>query len=107
MLWIVKVAPFAQFLAWRVIMNKVLTRINMRRRRVKLTDVSCIFCGLEEETNTHLFLTCNVTIKIWNMCNRWVEVSAVHHNQLKAHFQQFEVMTLNNKGNKLWKGVQV
>jgi len=41
------------------------------------------------------------------MCNRWVEVSTAHHNQLKAHFQQFDVLTLNSKGNKLWKGVWV
>ena len=107
MLWTVKVAPSAQFLAWRVIMNKVPKRINLRRRGVQLTDVSCVFCGLEEETNTHLFFTCNVIKKIWNMCNRWVEVSTTHHNQLKAHFQQFDILTLNSNGNMLWKGVWV
>ena len=41
------------------------------------------------------------------MCKRWVEVSTVHHNQLKAYFQQFELLSLNSKGNKLWKGVWV
>jgi len=45
-------------------MNKVPTRINLRRREVQLTDISCVFFELEEETNTHLFLTCNVTKKI-------------------------------------------
>jgi len=62
-------------------------------------------CGLEEETNAHLFLTYNITHKIWNTCSKWVEVSTTHHNQLKNHFQLFDLLTLNSKGNKLWNDV--
>jgi len=48
-------------------MDKVPTKTNLKRRGVQLSDVTCVLCGLEEETNTHLFLTCNIAHKIWNI----------------------------------------
>jgi len=49
-------------------MNKVHTKINIRKRGVHSSDVSCVFRELEEETNTYLFLTCNITKKKSGTC---------------------------------------
>ena len=44
---------------------------------------------------------------VWNLCNKWVGISSVQHNQLNMHFQQFSLMALNSKENKIWKGLWI
>jgi len=41
------------------------------------------------------------------MCDRWVDVNKVHHNQPKYHFQHFYLMELNGKENMTWRIVWI
>jgi len=105
--WSIRALPSAQYFAWRTILNRVATEDNIRRRGTTLQDTLCALCGLEEETVSHLFFTCNIANKVWNMCNRWVGVSTTHHNQSCVHFQNFFMLHFNNKRNNLWKGLWI
>ena len=87
--WSIRALPSAQCFAWRVILNRVATKDNLRRRGTTLQDTFCALCGLEEEIVSHLSFTCNIANKVWNICNRWVGVSTTHHNQSCVHFQIF------------------
>jgi len=103
--WSIKVVPSTQHFARRAMLNMVATKVNLRRRGSPLVEISCALCGLEEETVTHLFLTCSITNMVLNLCNKWVGISPVHHNQLNVHFQPFSLLVLNNKRNNLWTGL--
>jgi len=105
--WSIKALRSAQYFAWRVILNRVATKDNHRRRGTTLQDTFFALSGLEEETVSHLFFTCNIANKVWNMCNRWVGVSTTHHNHSCVHFQNFSMLHFNNKGNNLWKGLWI
>jgi len=65
------IIPSAKFFMWRVILNGIPTKVNLRLRGVNLNNDNCAMCGEHEESLSHLFITYRVATKVWNMCNRW------------------------------------
>jgi len=78
--------------------NGVHTKVNLRLRGVLLNNYDCALCGDQEESISHLFFSCKVANKVWNLCNRWVGVLSVQHNQAQENFQQFHLLSLTAKG---------
>jgi hypothetical protein len=56
--------PRVQFFLWLMSKAKILTRDNLSKRSVD--DPSCVFCG-EEEYASHLFFSCVVAKRAWEM----------------------------------------
>jgi len=102
-LWNLKVMPSATFFVWRAFSNRLATKQNLHKRGVFLGDTLCALCGTEEETTTHILLSCRESSKVWNMCFRWLGISSVNHKELIFHFEQFYCMCSNKEGNRLWK----
>jgi len=50
-------------------------------------------------------LGCKKSYTVSNMCDKWVEIHFVHHTNLMKHFHHFHMINLNDKQNKIWKGV--
>ena len=48
-LWKVKVLSKVAFFAWRLIRDRLPTKINLRRRNVDIHDPTCPFCKNKEE----------------------------------------------------------
>jgi len=84
--------------------NGVPTKVKLRLRGILLNNYDCDLCGDQEESISYLFFTCKVANMVWNLCNRWVGVLSVQHNQ-EENFQQFHLIEFNYKGNIIWKGV--
>ena len=55
-LWKVKVPSKVSFFVWRLIKDRLPTRVNLRRRNVEINDPTCPFCTNQEEDATHVFL---------------------------------------------------
>jgi len=70
-------------------------------------DTLCVSCGREEETTSHILVSCKESNKVWNMCLSWMGISSVNHNELICHFEQFSCICLNQEGNRLWKSLWV
>jgi len=85
-------------------LNRIATKDELRRRGGRLENDLCVMCGEREETINYLFLGCKIPAKIWHLCDTWVDVNNVHHNQVKTHFKSFHLMELNKKGNTIWRG---
>ncbi|KAL2943655.1 Bacterial non-heme ferritin [Bienertia sinuspersici] len=49
---------------WKTIQNALPTKDNLVKRAVEI-DPTCVFCG-ERETTDHLFLSCEITRRIWS-----------------------------------------
>jgi hypothetical protein len=65
-------------LAWQLLLDRIPTRENLRRRDViRLLDANCPFCALEVESAQHLFLHCRFTARIWFAVLRWYGVVSV------------------------------
>ncbi|WMV55659.1 hypothetical protein MTR67_049044, partial [Solanum verrucosum] len=59
-IWKVKVPTKVLHFSWLLAREACLTQENIRRRGFQLCS-RCTFCGLETESNSHLFLHCFVT----------------------------------------------
>jgi len=63
--WNIKALPAAQVMAWRVLKNKIVTKVNLARHKVVVESIICCFCGLKEESINHLFFKCRISWLVW------------------------------------------
>jgi len=66
--WRIKAQPTAQFTAWRILEDKIASKVNLERRGISLVGNTCNLCREEEETTSHLFCTCRVAWLVWLKC---------------------------------------
>jgi len=85
----------------RMLLNKIPTRVNLLNRGMQLGDIMQEM----EETTTHLFFTCKIFQRLWQLCDRWMGLSSIYHNQSMVYFQHFHCQKLNFKQNTIWKGM--
>jgi len=101
-LWSCKAVPSAVLIAWRLMENKLATRVNLSRRGVLVVNSLCSFCGKEEETCRHLFFDCSFAWQVWCKCFRWLGVLVVSHIEPKNNFDQFRMSLASEKVNSDW-----
>ncbi|XP_068471708.1 uncharacterized protein [Phaseolus vulgaris] len=59
--WRCKALPSALFTAWRVLENRIASRVNLVRRGVAVENLLYCLCGEEEESSCHLFFVCRMS----------------------------------------------
>jgi hypothetical protein len=85
-------------LAWQLLLDRIPTRQNLRRRNViRPHDAYCPFCALEVESVRHLFLHCRFTAKIWFAVLRWFGVVSVLPPSMVSSFALLVGCGSNNK----------
>jgi len=108
-LWWCKAVPSAVLIAWRLMENKLGTRVNLSRRGVLVDSSMCSLCGKEEESCRHLIFDCNFARRVWCLCYKWLGVLVVSHFEPKINFDQFRMSpaseTVNIVWNTIWVGV--
>ncbi|XP_010260878.1 PREDICTED: uncharacterized protein LOC104599835 [Nelumbo nucifera] len=53
-------------LVWAADLDRCLTKAHLCKRGVHIQDQSCVLCGQGLEDNSHLFLHCSISARIWN-----------------------------------------
>ena len=88
--WHKQVPQKVSIVAWRLLQDRLPTKINLQRRGItQVTDTSCVSgCG-KEETTSHLFLHCHVFGAIWQHIRSWIGVSGADTDNVPDHIQQF------------------
>jgi len=88
--WHKQVPLKVSILAWRLLHDRLPTKLNLFRRGIiQHTDVSCVAgCGFDESA-THLFLHCASFGSIWQHIRNWLGISGVDLLTLHGHFFQF------------------
>jgi len=108
-LWRCKAVPSAVLMAWRLLENKLATRVNLSRIGVQVDSSMCSLCGMEEESCRHLFFDCKFARRVWSLRHRWLGVLVVSHIEPKSNFDQFRMSlaseTVNIVWNTIWVGV--
>ena len=87
-LWILKIPTKTSFFAWRLIRDRLPTKLNLRRRNVEINDLLCPFCRNNEDDATHLFFNCSKTLPLWWESLSWVNISSAFPQNLRHHFLQ-------------------
>lgn len=57
---------------WRLLMDRIATKMALARRNINCGDGLCSFCEESEETVDHLFTSCFVATGVWIAIARWV-----------------------------------
>jgi len=89
----------------RLHLDKLLTKNKLSVKGVQLQHSLCELCLDCEESASHLFFSCIVSQKVWKMCDSWIGVSSMHHNQATIHFKHFHMSNLNTRQNTMWEGM--
>jgi hypothetical protein len=90
LIWHPQVPLKVSILAWRLLRDKLPTKINLLNRGIiTVADISCVRgCGNDESVD-HLFLHCNFFGAIWYHVRLWLGFSRVDHHNLRDHFLHF------------------
>jgi len=103
-LWKVKAISKVITIAWRILLDRIPTRLCLSRRGVLVNTTSCGMCQVADESSQHLFVECKHAQRVWYMCFRWMGILYVQHNDLKHHFENFHIVQVSNKQNLVRKG---
>jgi len=76
--------------AWRLLRDRLPTKLNLVRRGVlSADDARCIAgCG-HDESASYLFLHCDIFGSLWQQVRSWIGVSGVEPHDICDHFVQF------------------
>lgn len=84
-------APFkAKLTAWRLALNRLPTRDNLKKRNMLPSqETTCVCCGSEDESVRHLFMECREANRLWARIAGWIGVYWVQPREILAHQQAF------------------
>lgn len=85
-IWEIDIPPKSKHLIWRVMLDRMPSRENLRKRNVNLDDDLCPFCTQREETISHVILSCKEIDVVWKQCFEWLNVLLAMYNEPRAYF---------------------
>ncbi|KAH1228046.1 hypothetical protein GmHk_10G028129 [Glycine max] len=86
LLWKLKIPPKAKVFTWRLIKDRLPTKMNLRGRQVEIVDPLCLFCNNLDEDAAHLFFNCSKVLPLWWQTLSWVKSVGAFPKELKDHF---------------------
>jgi len=101
-LWRCKALPSALVTAWRVLENKLATRVNLEKRGIAVESPLCSLCRVEVESNNHLCFECRFVWLVWSRCFAWLGVQFVSHNDPMLNFSQFRLCNVSALASEMW-----
>ena len=89
LIWKMKIPPRAAVFTWRLLKDRLPTRVNLIRRSVIIQEAACPLCGQEQEEVGHLFFNCKRIVGLWWESMRWIQVVGPLPASPVDHFLQF------------------
>lgn len=73
-LWKIPAPSKVVAFGWRVLLNRIPTKVNLALRNVLPVEGSllCVSCGRSEESTLHLFLHCELASVVWRDLMGWL-----------------------------------
>ena len=91
--WQLKVPTKGAVFAWRLLRDRLPTKVNLHRRQIEVANRSCPFCGNMEEEVGHLFFHCSKILPIWWESSSWLNISGAYPKDPRQHFLQHGFIT--------------
>ncbi|XP_076927022.1 uncharacterized protein LOC143590416 [Bidens hawaiensis] len=66
------------FVAWRAVLNRLLTFEALARRSIPVSSTKCPVCGMEEESADHILFLCEVAQAVWCLISQWFKVPPIY-----------------------------
>nr|GEV88051.1 hypothetical protein [Tanacetum cinerariifolium] len=69
--WIRYIPIKLNIFVWRLMLNKLPSRVNLDRRGIDVDSVLCPTCQVDVETINHIFFSCYMALELWAKLARW------------------------------------
>ena len=102
-IWKLKIPAKSAVFAWRLIRDRLPTKLNLSRRQVMVNDLMCPFCGRVEEEAAHLFFNCNNILPLWWESLSWVDLVTTLPQNPKDNYLQHVLGFAEGKKLKRWR----
>ena len=102
-LWKLIIPAKSSVFAWRLIRDRLPTKLNLRRKQVVVNDTLCPFCNNNEEDATHLFFNCSKTLPLWWESLSWINMVTALPQNLRDHFLQHGNGNVGGIKSTRWK----
>lgn len=91
-LWDVKAPSNVLALAWKVLLDRIQSKVNLSRRGILLnpSQMLCPFCDQFEETTMHLLFNCIHSWRVWQQVLLWLGIYTALPGEGKMHFMSFQ-----------------
>ncbi|XP_021980013.1 uncharacterized protein LOC110876145 [Helianthus annuus] len=90
---------------WRGNLDRLPTRLNLRRRNVDISSTMCPFCEDAEESVKHLFTACSVALRVWSAFNEWCNIPPLYLFEFKDILDLHKFMKRSKKEEKIIYGL--
>jgi len=79
------------------LLDRILTRINLRRQNVLPSEVlvRCVLCDVGTERSNHLFLHCSVAIGVWLELLNWAGCMFIMPHNVFVHWACWNADAVN------------
>jgi len=86
-LWRSKAPTKVLAFSWTLLLDRIPSKVNLAKRRSLGLKESkrCVFCDIEDESATHLFLHCDFISKVWSEVMRWLNFYVITPPNLLIH----------------------
>ena len=102
-LWRIKLPSKITVFAWRLIEDRLPTKMNLHRRHVQLQDLRCPFCREAVEEASHLFFHCIFIQPIWWESMSWLNLQSAFPLGPKQNFLQHIFIQAEGLRIKRWR----
>ncbi|MFS8002577.1 putative reverse transcriptase zinc-binding domain-containing protein [Helianthus anomalus] len=85
-------------MTWGGNLDRLATRVNLRKRNVDISSVMCPFYDEYEGTVNHLFTACSVAIRVWAAISAWCNIPPIYafkfkdlmdfHNSIQGGYEE-------------------
>ncbi|PNX86424.1 heat shock protein, partial [Trifolium pratense] len=101
LIWHSQVPLKVSIFAWRLLRDRLPTRVNLVTRGVlSPTAHTYVFgCGAAESAH-HLFISCGIIGSLWDLVRLWIDIPLADFTTLRDHFVQF---TVSMGGSRAWR----
>jgi len=102
-LWKLRIPSKVAVFVWRLLRDRLPTKVNLRRRHVEINDLQCPFCRSTEEDAAHIFLHCSKITPIWGESMSWVSILSVFPQLPRQHFSQHVIDKAEGTRSNRWR----
>ena len=90
MVWHKQFPLKVSIVTWRLLKDRLPTKINLQRRgSLQASTNTCVSgCGMAE-SSSHLFLHCDVFSSLWHHIRSWIGIYGADPQNISDHFYQF------------------
>ncbi|XP_021984804.1 uncharacterized protein LOC110880626 [Helianthus annuus] len=104
--WCKWVTIKCSIVAWRGNLDRLATRVNLKRRNVNINSILCPFCNEFEETMEHL-TACSVAIRLWSELSVWCKIPPIFAFNFKDILDTHNFSQAGKKEKKIIQGLVI